>query len=103
LPARPGGPSSRRTDIAAAPIEAPEAANRLARAIASDIALYNEEKIKKGIEEDNFFDALRDEIEEGREHFKGRVSPAILEKGFYERAIVDVILSRKGGVKSRIW
>ena len=39
---------------------------RLARAIASDISLYNEEKIVKGIEQDNLFDAIKDEIEEGR-------------------------------------
>src|SRR5882762_1177245 len=36
-------------------IEAPEAANRLARAIASDLSLYNEAKIKEGIENDTFF------------------------------------------------
>ncbi len=42
-------------------------AMRLARAIASDISLYNEQKIIKGIEQDNLFDALKDEIAEGRE------------------------------------
>jgi len=30
-------------------IDTPEAANRLARAIASDLSLYNEAKIKEGI------------------------------------------------------
>ena len=84
-------------------IETPEAANRLARAIASDISLYNEEKIKKGIEEDSFFTIIRDEIEEGREHFKSRVSPVLHGKGIYERALCDVIIARKGHIKSRIW
>ena len=59
-------------------IEAPEAAIRLARAICSDISLYNEEKIVRSIEKDNFFDALKEELEEGREHYRSRVAPACI-------------------------
>jgi hypothetical protein len=84
-------------------IETPEAANRLARAIASDISLYNEEKIKRGIEEDTFFTIIADEIEEGREHFKSRVTPVLHLKGIFERALCDVIIARKAHIKSRIW
>ncbi|MFO0581254.1 MAG: hypothetical protein U0229_03195 [Anaeromyxobacter sp.] len=85
-------------------IEAPEAAMRLARAICSDVALYNEEKIVRGIEHDNFFDAVREELEEGRELYRSRVSPDLFQRtNFYDRAIVDVILRSKGHVKSKIW
>jgi spore germination protein GerM len=84
-------------------IETPEAANRLARAIASDISLYNEEKIKKGIEDDTFFQIIAEEIEEGREHFKSRVAPVLQTRGIFERALCDVIVARKGHIKSRIW
>lgn len=85
-------------------IKEPEAARRLARAIASDVALYNEDKIKKGIEEDTFFDLLEKEIEEGRTHFNSKVDPDLRSKtNFYDRAIVDVILKRKGHIKSKIW
>src|SRR5512139_3013414 len=85
-------------------IEAPEAAMRLARAICSDVSLYNEEKIVRGIEQDNFFDALKDELEEGRELYRSRVSPELYGRtNFYDRAIIDVILKSKGHVKSRIW
>jgi len=77
---------------------------RLARAIASDISLYNEQKIIHGIEQDNVFDVLRDEIEEGRELFKSRVSPEIFSRtNFFDRAIVDVVIKPKGHVKSKIW
>ena len=38
------------------PIEAEDAARRLARAIASDLSLYNEEKIVRGIENDSLFE-----------------------------------------------
>ena len=85
-------------------IDTPEAANRLARAIASDLALYNEAKIKEGIEGDSFFSMLSDEIEEGRAHYQSRVKPELLKStNFFDRAIVDVILARKGHIKSRIW
>jgi spore germination protein GerM len=85
-------------------IEAPEAANRLARAIASDLSLYNEAKIKEGIENDTFFTVLSDEIQEGRAHYATRVDPKLMAStNFYERALVDVILARKGTIKSKIW
>jgi hypothetical protein len=79
-------------------------AMRLARAIASDISLYNEAKIIQGIEQDRLFDILRDEIEEGRELFKTRVSSEIFTRtNFFDRAIVDVVIKPKGHVKSKIW
>lgn len=79
-------------------------ANRLARAIASDISLYNETKIIQGIENDSLFDVLKSEIDEGRDLYKSRVSPEIYTKtNYFERAIVDIIVARKGHVRSRIW
>ncbi len=85
-------------------IETPEQAQRLARAICSDISLYNAEKIAKGIEEDDFFEVLHDELEEGRELYKSRVAPALYARSnYYDRAVVDVILGRKKSVRSKIW
>ena len=85
-------------------IDTPEAANRLARAIASDLALYNEAKIKEGIENDSFFSLLTEEIEEGRAHYQSRVKPELIKTtNFFDRAIIDVILARKGHIKSKIW
>jgi hypothetical protein len=84
-------------------IETEEAARRLARAIASDLSLYNEEKIVGGIQNDDLFDALKEEIEEGRALFKSRVSPDLYAKNFYDRAIVDILVKSKGHIKSKIW
>ncbi|NMB74373.1 MAG: hypothetical protein GYA21_04500 [Myxococcales bacterium] len=85
-------------------IVTPEAAIRLARAIASDLSLYNEAKIIEGIQNDTLFDVLRDEIEEGRELYRSRVSPEIFNStNFYDRAIVDIILKSKAHIKSKIW
>ncbi len=83
-------------------IETEEAARRLARAIASDLSLYNEEKIIRGIEGDSLFDEL-EEIEEGRALYKSRVSPDLYHRNFYDRALVDILVKSKGHVKSKIW
>lgn len=78
-------------------------ARQLARAIASDLTLYHEAKILDGIANDTLFDVMSEEIEEGRELFKSRVTPEIYEMNIYERAIVDVLVKSKGHVKSKIW
>ncbi|HYV49108.1 MAG TPA: hypothetical protein VFA20_29815 [Myxococcaceae bacterium] len=79
-------------------------AMRLARAIASDISLYNEQKIIKGIEQDNLFEVLKDEIAEGRELYKSRVSQELYTTtNFFDRAIVDIVIRSKAHVKSKIW
>jgi spore germination protein GerM len=85
-------------------IDNPDAARRLARAIASDVSLYNEEKIIQGILNDNLFEVMSAEIEEGRELYKSRVSPELYEStNFYDRAIVDILVKSKGHIKSKIW
>ena len=84
-------------------IETEEAARRLARAIASDLSLYNEEKIVRGIENDTLFRELNEEIEEGRALYKSRVSPELYQKNFYDRALVDILVKSKGHIKSWIW
>jgi hypothetical protein len=84
-------------------IETEEAARRLARAIASDVSLYNEEKITKGFQNDDLFDALKDEIEEGRQLYKSRVSADLYERNFYGRALVDILVKSKRHIKSKVW
>ncbi len=85
------------------PIDKPQRARQLARAIASDLSLYHEAKIVRGIEEDSLFDVMAEEIEEGRQLFRGRVTDEIYARNIYERALVDVLLKSKKHVKSKIW
>ena len=86
-------------------VTTPEMANRWARAIASDIGLYYEEKIVKGIEEDTLFEDIAEQIDEGRKLYKTRVASELVEgTNFYERALVDLIFKAKGEqVSSKIW
>jgi len=84
-------------------IENPDQAKRLARAIVSDIALYNTEKVESGIRNDNIFDVLQKELEEGRQHFYSRVVPALKPEVIFDIAIVDVLIKRAGKIDSDIW
>lgn len=85
-------------------IDDPEAARRLSRAIVSDVALYNQAKVQEGIQNDNLFEILDEELEEGRKLYNSRVSPEILEKhNFYDLAIVDVLVKQSGRIESDIW
>lgn len=84
-------------------IDQPKRARQLARATASDIALYNEAKIVEGLTNDNLFEAMADEFKEGLNHFKSRVTDELANQGIYERALVDVLVKAKGHIKSKIW
>jgi response regulator RpfG family c-di-GMP phosphodiesterase len=48
-------------------------ARRLARLILSDIIIYHASKVEQGIRDDNFFEVLKSEIEEGRQYYDSRV------------------------------
>ena len=57
------------------PVETKEfdEARRLARLILSDIVIYHPGKVEAGIRDDNFFDVLKNEIDEGRNYYDSRV------------------------------
>lgn len=84
-------------------IENQDQARRLARAIVSDVALYNREKVEQGIKEDNIFEILQDQLTEGREHFESRVSRELAESNIFDIAVVDVLIKRAGKIESNIW
>jgi len=84
-------------------IDNPDLAKRLARAILSDVAMYNKEKVEQGIKNDTIFDLLQEELEEGRQHFLTRVSMDLNPDIIYETAVVDVLIKRAGKIESSIW
>ncbi len=80
-----------------------EQAARLARAIVSDVAIYNQDKVESGIKNDNIFEVLSDEIEEGRQHFYTRVAPELDPERLYDLTLVDILIKRAGKIESAIW
>jgi hypothetical protein len=82
----------------------PERAERLARAVVSDVMMYNPESVRAGIEADDLFDRLRPELEEARAFFEGRVDAELAARSnAFDLALVDVLVFRSGRVRSRIW
>jgi hypothetical protein len=84
-------------------IENRDQARRLARAIVSDVAIYNRDKVEQGIKEDNIFEVLHDALTEGREHFQSRVTKELAASNIFDIAVVDVLIKRAGKIESTIW
>lgn len=85
-----------------AKITTPEQAARLARTIVSDIVIYNKEKIKEAIKNDDVFEVLEDEITQGEEIYKTRV-PEELQENHFNNSLVDILIKRSGNIESEIW
>ena len=82
----------------------PQRAQRLARAVLSDVMLYNPERVRAGIEADDLFDRLRPELDEARAFFERRVDPEVVAKSnAFDLALVDVLVFRSRRIRSRIW
>lgn len=79
-------------------------AKRLARTILSDILLYNQAKVKEGIERDSLFDVLSEELTEGRKYYESMVDASLRQStNFFNEAVIDVLLKQGGKHKSDIW
>jgi hypothetical protein len=69
-------------------------ARRLARVMMDNVEQYNPELVKRGIEEDNIFELLHDQIEEARNEFNLRVIPELAASNLFDYAIIDVLVKR---------
>jgi hypothetical protein len=79
-------------------------AKRLARTILSDILLYNQAKVKEGIEKDSLFDVLTEELAEGKKYYETMVDEEIRQStNHFNEAVVDVLIRQGGKIKSDIW
>lgn len=85
-------------------VKDPDVARRIARAVVSDIALYNAKKVEEGIAKDNLFDLLKSEIEEGRNYYLSRVDPEVVKStNYFNLALVDLLVKPWGRVPSKAW
>ncbi len=85
-------------------IKTPDEAKRLARTILSDILLYNQAKVKEGIEKDSLFEVLTEELAEGKKYYESMVDEEVRQSSnFFNEAVVDVLLKQGGKIKSEIW
>jgi hypothetical protein len=84
-------------------IDSEVAARRLARTMASDLLVYNPEKVVEGITNDSLYEVMAEELEEGRALFQSRVTPELYAKNFYDRAVIDILVRSKAHIESKLW
>lgn len=72
--------------------EAVEKARRFARIIVSDIALYNQEAVIEGLKNGTFYELLKNDVDEGRDLYEGRVPGVIkVKRDYYQEAFDNFI------------
>ena len=79
-------------------------AGRLARAIASDIAVYHPEAVAKGVADDTFFELLAPQLDEVLALYRSRVGASVDVAGqHFWQAVVEVMLTGMGHIASPMW
>lgn len=79
-------------------------AERLARVMASDITIYNEEPIKRGIQNDTLFDELANDLRDAERNWRERVDEEFKEDlSLFRRAFVDNVFAGAGNIDSDIF
>jgi hypothetical protein len=85
-------------------VKDPDVARRIARAVVSDIALYNSRKVEEGIARDILFELLQEEIDEGRNYYQSRVDPEMVRStNYFNEALIDVLIKPMSRVPSKAW
>jgi len=81
-----------------------DVARRIARAVVSDIGLYNAKKVDEGIRNDTLFELLKNEIEEGRSYYLSRIDSKLAETtNLFNQALIDVLIKPTGRIPSKVW
>jgi DNA-binding response OmpR family regulator len=70
-------------------------ARRLARLILSDIVIYNADKVEQGVRQNNFFELLKDEIEDGRAYYESKVPFRIRQKTEFFNEVLQQFVQMK--------
>lgn len=65
-------------------------AKRFARLVVSEIKLYNEWKVAKGLENNNLYQSLNDEIEQARTTYKKKFSEPQFQ-GCFDDALLEIL------------
>lgn len=76
---------------------------RVARGAASDILAYNPDKIRKSLEDDNFFEVMGSELSESIKGFTARTNEEIAASNMFNRAVVDIIIATQANLESPIF
>ena len=65
-------------------------ARRFARLLVSEIKLYNESKVQRGLQNKNLAESLRDEIAEARGKYNKRIASAEMQS-YFDDALIELL------------
>ena len=65
-------------------------ARRFARLLVSEIKLYNEDKVQRGLQNNNLAESLRDEIVEARSRYNKRIAGDDMQS-YFDDALVEIL------------
>jgi response regulator RpfG family c-di-GMP phosphodiesterase/DNA-directed RNA polymerase subunit RPC12/RpoP len=78
-------------------------ARRLARLILSDIVIYHADAVERGIRDNNFFELLKDEIEEGRQYYESRVPMRVRrETEIFSETLQQFVSMKREEIERRV-
>ena len=81
-----------------------EKAARFAKVTASDLAIYNTEKIERGLQQDRLFQEIADDLRDAEKNWRANVAPDLVENtGLLYRAIVDRVFAHDKTFRSPIF
>jgi predicted ATP-binding protein involved in virulence len=67
-------------------------ARRFARLLVSELKLYNERKVKDGLNEGDIYGRLRDEIDRSRQMYDKRVAPQVTAKNdYFQEELIETV------------
>ncbi len=82
----------------------PIRAKRMARVLFSDLVAYAGEELRVGLEKDDLFDRLGDEIDRARTFYEQNVDPTMPGSSrIFNFALVDVLIAKSRRVNTHIW
>lgn len=65
-------------------------AQRFARLLVSEIKLYNEQKVKQGLESNDLYDRLRENIDRSRQMYDKRINPKVASAhDYFQQALIE--------------
>ena len=65
-------------------------AKRFARLLVSEIKLYNESKVERGLQNKNLSDSLRDEIAEARSKYNKRIASEDM-RSYFDDVLIEIL------------
>lgn len=82
----------------------PARARRMARVLVSDLATYDSDQVRIGLEKDDLFERFSAEIQRAHVYYTQHVDASVADRErIFDHALVDVLVYGNRRVSTHIW